>query len=115
MMLTKEEYGDLPDVTALDIERILPEDAFGKFAILSASQDSFIQAGNDWQPGEECRRFLQENGSDPWILEYREGGSGRHYRAAGHVTLEQVRRAFLSYLAGRDEWRQGLTWEELRL
>jgi hypothetical protein len=27
---------------------------FGKFAVLSASEEAFIQAGNDRQPREEC-------------------------------------------------------------
>ena len=63
MWLTTEELGDVPDVTAADIEQILPQDAFGKFAILSASEDSFIQAGNDWRPTAECRAYLQQHGA----------------------------------------------------
>jgi hypothetical protein len=113
MWLTTEETGETPHVTAEDIDRILPADGFGKFAILSASENSFIQAGNDWQPGEECRAFLRDHGSDPWVLEYRDGESGRQYRAIGHVTLDQVRQAFLSYLSGSRAWREMLGWREM--
>jgi hypothetical protein len=113
MRLTTEEYGDTADVTAADIDRILPADGFGKFAVLSASESSFIQAGNDWQPDEECQAFLQRHGSDPWLLEYGDGDSGLQYRATGHVNLDQVRQAFQSYLAGSRAWREMFDWCEI--
>ena len=114
MILTTEDLGDIPDVSAADIEQMLPADSFGKFVILSASEDSFIQAGCDWRPTPECQEFLKRHGSDPGLLEYRDGESGRQFRAAGHVTLDEVRRAFLSYLAGGGEWRQAFQWEQVR-
>ena len=114
MTLTTEEFGDVPDVSAADIDEILPADAFGKFVILAASEESFIQAGCDWRPTQECQAYLARHDSDPWLLEYRDGESGRQFRAAGHVTLDEVRRAFLSYLAGGGEWRQALQWEQVR-
>lgn len=61
-------------------------DSFGKFAILSASDEAFIQAGCDWQPDPECAAFLAAHGSDPWVLEYWE--DSRQFRAAKHITLE---------------------------
>lgn len=115
MWLTTEEAGDTPDVTAADIERILPADGFGKFAILSASESSFIQAGCDWQPGDECKAFMEAHDSDPWVLEYRDGESGLQYRAIGQVTLEQVRQVFLSYLAGSRAWREIFDWREVSI
>jgi hypothetical protein len=114
MVLTTEEMGEVPDVTAADIDRILLTDSFGKFAILAASEKVFIQAGNDWQPGPECKAFLRKHESDPWVLEYRDK-AGKQFRAKGQVTLEQVRQAFLSYLARGKEWQQEFTWEKLRL
>jgi hypothetical protein len=113
MWLTTEETGDTAGVTAADIDRILSADGFGKFAVLSASESSFIQAGSDWQPGEECQAFLRGHGSDPWLLEYREGESGRQYRATGYVTLDQVRQAFQSYLSGSRAWREMFDWCEI--
>jgi hypothetical protein len=113
MTLTTEDLGDIPDVDATAVDEVLRSDAFGKFAILLASNQEFIQAGNDWQPGEECRAFLQQHDSDPWLLEYRE--SGRQFRAAGHVTLQQVQQAFQAYLTGRLEWRLGFVWTELQV
>jgi hypothetical protein len=115
MWLTTEEAGDVPEVTAEDIERILPDDAFGKFVILSASETSFIKAGCDWRPGQWCQTLLREDEADPWLLEYRDGESGRQYRAVGHVTLDQVRQAFLSYLSGGRAWREMFDWREVRL
>lgn len=113
MTFTTEDIGDVPDVDAAEMDGALATDAFGKFAILSASGTAFIQAGNDWQPGAQCKAFMQAHDSDPWVLEYREGG--RQFRAAGHVTLEQVRQAFRSYLSGGAEWRTGFAWSELEL
>jgi hypothetical protein len=110
MTLTTEELGDVPDVDAAGLDEVLEPDGFGKFAILSASE-AFIQAGNDWQPGAACETFMDAHDSDPWLLEYREGG--RQFRAAGHVTLEQVRHAFQSYLVGGSEWRSGFAWSAL--
>jgi hypothetical protein len=115
MTLTTEDGGDIPNVTPEDIDRVLPADAFGKFAILSVSATEFIQAGNDWQPDPACSQFLQQHNSDPWILEYRDGASGQQFRAVGWVSLEHVRVAFLSYLAGTETWRTTHEWHELHL
>jgi hypothetical protein len=113
MRLTTEDLGDLADVDAAAMEEMLASDSFGKFAILNASDGAFIQAGNDWQPDEATRVFLHAHDSDPWVLEYRE--RGRQYRAAGQVTLAQVRQAFQSYLVRGSEWRTGFAWGELDL
>jgi hypothetical protein len=108
--LTTEELGDVVDVTAAALDEVLRQDVFGKFAALSRNDGEFIQAGNEWQPGEECGRFLQQYDSDPWVLEYRQ--AGKLYRTDGQVTLDQVRRAFQSYLAGDDGWQRDFTWSE---
>ena len=113
MTLSTEDLDEIPNVDAATMDEVLAADGFGKFAILSASSHAFIQAGNDWQPSEECGSFMDEHDSDPWVLEYREGK--RQYRAAGNVTLDQVREAFRSYLAGGSEWRGGFTWEEIEV
>lgn len=72
-----EEFGNIRDVTDENIHRILPVDGFGKFAALLVSKDSFIQVSNDWQPGPECEAFVRVRGSDPWLLEYRDGGQAK--------------------------------------
>ncbi|VTR91877.1 Uncharacterized protein OS=Rhodopirellula europaea 6C GN=RE6C_03025 PE=4 SV=1 [Gemmata massiliana] len=113
MTFTTEDLGDVPNVTPAGMDEILATDAFGAFAILSASDEAFIQAGNDWQPDEDCRAFLDAHDSDPWLLEHRE--YGRQFRVARHVTLEQVRQAFHSYLTDGSEWRTGFAWSELQL
>jgi hypothetical protein len=103
----------MPNVDVAAMDEALATDAFGKFAILSASDETFIQAACDWQPGEACRAFMDAHDSDPWVLEYREGG--QQFRAAGHVTLDQVRHAFRSYLSSGPDWRTGFAWGELEL
>ncbi|MEV8516330.1 hypothetical protein [Dactylosporangium sp. NPDC051484] len=113
MTLTTEVLNDVPDVNAATLDELLASDAFGKFAILSASDEEFIQAGNEWEPGAACVAFIQTHGSDPWMLEYRE--RGQQFRAEGQVTLEQVRQAFQSYLSGGSEWRTALAWREISL
>jgi len=111
MTLTTEDFGDALDVNAATLDEILLTDMFGKFAILSASEKEFIQAGNDWEPSEECSAFMRLHDSDPWTIEYREGE--RMFQAVGKVTLEQARLAFHSYLAGGQEWRSNFTWSEI--
>jgi hypothetical protein len=111
MTLITEDLGDALEVDAATLDEALLSEGFGKFAILSASAHEFIQAGNDWQPGEESSAFLQSHGSDPWALEYREGE--RQFRADGKVTLEQIRQAFHSYLVGGQEWRSKFAWSEI--
>jgi len=108
MILTTEEFGDLPDVDAASLDGVFTEDAFGKFAILSASETDFIQIGNAWKPDEETRAFLQAHHSDPWVLQYREGL--QLFEASGLVTLDQARQAFVSYLAGQSQWRNQFRW-----
>ncbi len=112
MTLTTEDLGDVGEMDAAALDELLASDAFGKFAILSGSDEEFIQAGNAWEPGAACAAFLQTHGSDPWVLEYREGG--QQFRAEGQVTLEQVRQAFQSYLTGESQWRTGFAWEQAR-
>lgn len=113
MTLTTEELGEMPDVDAATVEEILSSDAFGKFVILSASEREFIQAGNDWQPGEECEAFMDEHDSDPWVLEYHKGK--KHYRAEGTVTLAQVLCAFQAYRDGRSDWLAAFVWDEIEV
>jgi hypothetical protein len=49
----------------------------------------------------------------PYQLEYRDGGSDRHYRAEGEVRKGDVERAFVWYLAGDARWRTGFRWRKL--
>lgn len=108
MILTTEELGSLADVTATSLDETLAADAFGKFAVLSAADTEFIQAGNDWRPDDSTQAFLNAHDSDPWILQYREGS--QQFQASDRVTLEQVRHAFMSYLAGTPAWRVRFSW-----
>jgi hypothetical protein len=113
MWLTTES-GDIPDVTGEDINNLRPTGELGTFAQLFASETKFIQAGPD-VPGQRRKAFLREHGSDPWVLQYGYGDEhpGQVFQAEGLVTWDQVRRAFLSFLAGGEEWRRQFTWAEV--
>jgi hypothetical protein len=113
MTLTTEEGGDLARVTAQELEAALVGDAFGKFAVLTDADGAFVQAGNAWEPGAECERFLKRHDSDPWVLEYREAENCIQYRVVGWVTLANVLTAFRAYLAGNPNWHAEYEWEEL--
>jgi hypothetical protein len=114
MWLTTEAFGDTLNISQEEMDRILGADSFGKFAILSASHTTFIQAGNDWNPGPECAAFLKAHHSDPWILEYRDDTSRNLFRASSPLTLDQVRKAFRSYLANGREWKTEFTWQVIK-
>jgi len=49
------------------------------------------------------------------VLEYQDGSLDRHYRAARPLPLQDVTRAFRSYLLGDGAWRSGYDWERLDL
>jgi hypothetical protein len=113
MRLTTDDLPEIDPVTAADIEHVLGDEGFGKFVILSASDEAFIQAACVWEPGPGSKQFIEETGSDPFRLEYRDGGSGRLFAAEGHLTLDQVKQAFLAYLAEDESWRSRFVWAEV--
>ena len=111
MQLTTEELDPIDDVTEECLREVLNSDVFGKFAILSDSETSFIQAASDWQPTDECAQFLEQNDSDPWILEYHDGDTATHFRATGYKTLNDVIGAFTRYLVRDGSWRSNIDWQ----
>ncbi|EMB16244.1 hypothetical protein [Rhodopirellula europaea] len=111
MQLTTEELDPIDDVTQEALREILESDVFGKFAILAESETWFIQAASDWQPTDECKQFLKQNDSDPWILEYHDGDTDTHFRANGYKTLNDVLDAFTRYLIRDDSWRSNIDWQ----
>jgi hypothetical protein len=113
MWLTTEEQGELPDITIESLNQTIEDESFGKFAVLSASDEAFIQTASDWSPSKECAAFLKRYGSDPWILEYRDSTSHQQFRAIGHLTLNQVQQAFASYLRGDNTWQSDHEWIEI--
>jgi trehalose-6-phosphatase len=115
MQLTCEDLTPIDAVTGEQLDEILSSDVFGKYTILSQSDSAFIQAASDWQPTDECRAFMKLNDSDPWILEYRDGDSDAHFRAAAYVTLAAVIRTFQSYLRGDQEWRTDFNWKPVTM
>ena len=108
MTLKTDDQGEIPDVDAATLDGVLAADAFGTFAVLFVSETEFMQAGRDCGPNEQCQMFLQTHGSDPWLLEYREGD--QHYGVAGWVSLARVREVFRAYLCSADGWRSVFEW-----
>jgi hypothetical protein len=119
MRLVSEELPEIEAVTAEQIERVIADAVFGKFVILSNSDDEFIQAGECWSwgpPYEDafCQDFLKRTGSEPYVLEYRDSSRGKLYRATKEMTDAEVKAAFVAYLHDK---QQGLTqydWIEVR-
>lgn len=113
MNLTTEELGEFPDITVEEVKQILEEESFGKFAVLSASEEAFIQTACDWSPSKACAAFVKRYGSDPWILEYRDAVSRQQFRTTGQLTLNQVKQAFVAYLQGGSQWQSAHHWVEI--
>jgi hypothetical protein len=72
------------------------------FAILSATDDTYIQIVGDARAGFE--------------LEYQEGNIDTHFRATDQdITLAQVVKAFIGFRDGNTIWRNGFTFVKLSL
>jgi hypothetical protein len=113
-MWLRTESGTIQDVTAEDIQRLLPGEDVGVFAQMFASPTEFIQAGPE-VPGPRRNAFLREHGCAPWVLQHGYGQAHlrQMFQADGLVTFEQVRQAFLAFLADREGWRSEFTWVEV--
>jgi hypothetical protein len=94
MQLLMDWMEPIEDVTAEQLGEVLEAAAFGGILVLMSGDDEFIQFGE----GE---------------LEYRDAATGRMFRLEDW-TWEQVRLAFLDYLAGGIDWRN-FDWRELDL
>jgi hypothetical protein len=116
MWLNTRAFGEIPDVTAVDIDRVLLADEFGGAATLFASEANYIQAGNAKHVPGHPRASAGMLHVREWMLQYGDAASAGHggFQAAGLVTLDQVRQAFLSYVNGGEEWRQQFTWAKVR-
>jgi hypothetical protein len=110
MKLITEEMPEVESASEKSIDEVLSTDAFGKFAVLSASEEEFIQAACGWDPTDECAEFLKKHGSDPWILEFRDGPSSINMRANGFTTLSTVQRIFKLFLKGERTWVADFHW-----
>jgi hypothetical protein len=72
-----------------------------RWAVLDIKANHYIQA-----------RVVEE---EQVIVEYRDGGPDRHYRAGGPQPREAVIDAFLDYLAGGNRWRTAFEWRRLEM
>jgi hypothetical protein len=116
MWLITEAFGEIPDVTAEDINRVLPADEFGCFAALFASQTKYMQTCNRGRTPLHTSATAGQLHVREWALQHGDEQSAAHggFEAAGLVTLDHVRLAFLSFLAGGEDWRRQFTWAKVR-
>jgi len=105
MRLSSEKLGELTNVTAADLERVLADNLFAQFVILFDSEGSFIQAAPKGASSDRPE-------TEPWGVEYRDRTSGKQYQSRADSPL--VRRALLSYLRGETEWHGMFAWEDLQ-
>ena len=117
MNLEAEEIEPIANVTENDLDCVFDESqtAFGKFVILSASDDAFIQSACTWEPTDKSKEFNQRTRSDPYCLEYRDPDSDKQFAAIGEFTLLQIKDAFVEYLRGTEAWKQDREWVEVKL
>ena len=71
------------------------------WAVLDIKSNYYIQA-----------RIVED---EQLIIEYREGGPDRHYKADAPQPREAVIDAFLDYLASGNLWRTAFEWRRLDL
>ena len=87
--------------TAYDVRDILQQlkPSGPMWAVLDIRSDYYIQA-----------RAVED---EMFVVEYREGGADRHYKAAGMQPGPAVVAAFLDYLASGNRWRTAFEWRRV--
>jgi len=72
------------------------------FAILSQSEETYMQTAGDRQSG--------------FVLEYQEGDLNNHYQATNRqISLAEVTAAFMAFRRGLTDWKTRFTWEKINL
>jgi hypothetical protein len=103
MRIEFESASPVDDPTLEDVDRSLRALTFpdNSFAILAAGPQVYIQTTMD------------DDGS--FIVEYRDGSADDHYRASAEVAIDDVVRAFHSYLRQDDAWRSRFDWQKVNV
>ena len=114
-ILRTEERDPVIGVTATRLAALFDEEGFGTFAVLESGAGHFIQTACEWEASAVTSAFLRKHKADPWVVEYRDNASAPIFRVKKHLTLAQVKVAFLSWLAGDDAWRTAHRWKVLEL
>ena len=100
MKLECAESISSPNATEADIRNAFADDdGRGEYIILSESDQVFIQASGE--------------GDGPYMLEYREGGSDRHFQCARSVKKSEVESAFLKYSKRDGTWKTDFEWKKI--
>ena len=100
MELESENTKAQSDVSEADILALFADDqARGEFIILSAGENSYIQATGE--------------GDEAYAMEYHDPNSGKHYQATVDLSKRKVQEAFLDYFRGGSAWRSDFRWKEI--
>ena len=75
------------------------------FVVLDRGNEFYLQSGTGPNAGVAIGQYT---------LEYRDGGSDKHYRCVVH-SLDPIIAAFHEYLAGNSDWRDRHQWERIDL
>ncbi len=123
MRLTSQNLPAIENVSEADIDRAFANGEIGKFAQLSASKKRYLQTASKGTPSNcvepdhpEVKghwEFIRQTGTEPWYMECVDSAGVRECPLEGYFTLEQVKRAFISFLRGDPSWRQAYSWVEV--
>jgi hypothetical protein len=118
-----------PDAGEAEVWQTFAEETdFGPYAILSPSDEEFLQVAEaQWATRETddvgawCRDYeskiahLPRNARRPawYVLEYRDPDQDAVFIATHVLSRAEVRDAVLDYVQGGTKWRRGRSWEHL--
>lgn len=119
----------VPEAVEADVLKAFADEAdFGPYAILSPSDDEFLQVAEaQWATRETddvgawCEDYrtktahLPRNAKRPplYVLEYRDPDQDAVFIATAVLTRAEVRKAVLDYIQGGSSWRRERNWEHL--
>lgn len=118
-----------PDAGEDEVRQAFSEESdFGNYAILSPSDEEFLQVAEaQWATRETedvgawCRDYeaktahLPRNARKPawYVLEYRDPDQETVFIATHVLSRDEVRDVALDYVRGGTKWRRGRSWEHL--
>ncbi|HSX22149.1 MAG TPA: hypothetical protein VLE97_05160 [Gaiellaceae bacterium] len=67
--------------------------------------------------GTDAETYVQAAGTaaEEFIVEYRDGRPGEHYRGDRRVTADELVALFVAYLRRAPDWKDAITWHRVRV
>ncbi|HTI51916.1 MAG TPA: hypothetical protein VL475_13225 [Planctomycetaceae bacterium] len=129
MELSLANNDTFPDAGEDEIRRAFADESdFGPYAILSPSDEEFLQVAEaQWATRETddvgawCQDYEAKTGHLPrnarrpawYVLEYRDPEQDAVFIATRVLSRSEVCEAVLDYIRGGTKWRRGRSWEHL--